>query len=228
MTPFQEVFPNSKEDSVWIDSGASFSETNVLLTLTSPNGEKSAFISNGKVVELDQATLVEPTMAPVSHVLVKRFEALGKVLTFSGYFVAIVLLLFSAFSFTGVVKARIVLTGSMAPAINTGDVILTTPVTRKEPQVGDVIAYQAKRFNGQSVAVFSHRIIGGDIDSGFIVKGDSNKSPDTQKPNRGDILGVVIFVIPYIGNLLTPKALFLLVPCLFGFWLILDAMKNVE
>jgi len=228
MTPFQEVFPNSKEDSVWIESGASFSETNVLLTLTSPNGEKSAFISNGKVVELDQATLVEPSMAPVSQVTVKRFEALGRVLTFSGYFVAIVLLLFSAFSFTGVVKARIVLTGSMAPAINTGDVILTTPVTRKEPQVGDVIAYQAKRFNGQSVAVFSHRIIGGDIDSGFIVKGDSNKSPDTQKPKRGDILGVVIFVIPYIGNLLTPKALFLLVPCLFGFWLILDAMKNVE
>lgn len=228
MTPFQEVFPNSKEDSVWVQSGASFSKTNVLLTLTTPNGEMSAFISNGKVVELDQATLVEPTMAPVSHVLVKRFEALGKVLTFSGYFVAIVLLLFSAFSFTGVVKARIVLTGSMAPAINTGDVILTTPVTRKEPQIGDVIAYQAKRFNGQSVAVFSHRIIGGDIDSGFIVKGDSNKSPDTQKPKRGDILGVVIFVIPYIGNLLTPKALFLLVPCLFGFWLILDAMKNVE
>lgn len=228
MAIFQEVFPDSKKDRIWIESSASYPQTNVLLTLTSPDGELSAFISNGKVVELNQSLLVEPSVAPVNQVKVKRFETLGKALTFSGYFVAILLLLFSAFSFTGAVKARIVLTGSMAPAINTGDVILTTPVNRKEPKVGDVIAYQAKRFNGQSVAVFSHRIIGGDIDSGFIVKGDSNKSPDTQKPKRGDILGVVIFVIPYIGNLLTPKALFLLVPCLFGFWLILDAMKNVE
>jgi hypothetical protein len=39
---------------------------------------------------------------------------------------------------------------------------------------------------------------------------------------------VVFFVIPFIGNLLTPKALLLLIPCLFGLWLIMDAMKNVE
>ncbi|CAN2211884.1 sigpep_I_arch, signal peptidase I [Candidatus Nanopelagicaceae bacterium] len=228
MKTIQEIFPETQGNQIWVESEDNSSTANILLTITSTDGEMSAFISNGNVVELNQSLLVEPSVAPVNQIKVKRFEALGKALTFSGYFVAILLLLFSAFSFTGAVKARIVLTGSMAPAINTGDVILTTPVNRKEPKVGDVIAYQAKRFNGQSVAVFSHRIIGGDIDSGFIVKGDSNKSPDTQKPKRGDILGVVIFVIPYIGNLLTPKALFLLVPCLFGFWLILDAMKNVE
>jgi len=228
MTTLQEVFPKSDTNLIWVDSRNSLSNANILVTITTTSGEESAFISNGKVVELNQASLVEPSVAPTSQVKVKRFEAVGKILTISGYSVAIVLLLFSALSFTGTVKARIVLTGSMAPAINTGDVILTTPITRKEPKIGDVVAYQAKRFNGQSVAVFSHRIIGGDINSGFIVKGDSNKSPDTQKPKRGDILGVVIFVIPFIGNLLTPKALFLLVPCLFGFWLILDAMKNVE
>jgi signal peptidase len=149
-------------------------------------------------------------------------------MTISGYSIAIVLLMFSALSFGGVVKARIVLTGSMEPAISTGDIIVTTPITRKEPQVGDVIAYQAKRFNGENVAVFSHRIISGDIQSGFVVKGDANKSPDNQKPAAPDILGVVIFVIPFLGNILTPKALFLLVPCIFGLWLILDAMKNVE
>lgn len=228
MTTSQEVFPKSDTNLIWVESVNSLSNANILVTLTTSSGEKSAFISNGKVVELKQSSLVEPSVAPDYKIKVKRFETFGKVLTLSGYFVAILLLLFSAFSFTGAVKARIVLTGSMAPAIKTGDVILTTPVNRKEPKIGDVIAYQAKRFNGQSVAVFSHRIVGGDINSGFIVKGDSNKSPDTQRPKRGDILGVVIFVIPFIGNLLTPKALFLLVPCLFGFWLILDAMKNVE
>jgi signal peptidase len=116
----------------------------------------------------------------------------------------------------------------MEPAISAGDVIITTPITRKAPQIDDVIAYQAKRFNGENVAVFSHRIIDGDIENGFIVKGDANKSPDPQKPKAEDILGVVFFVIPFIGNLLTPKALFLLLPCAFGLWLIMDAMKNVE
>ena len=77
----------------------------------------------------------------------------------------------------------------MTPAIKTGDVIITTPIKYKTPKIGDVIAYQAKRFNGAPVGVFSHRIIGGDINKGFIVKGDSNKSPDSQRPKANEILG---------------------------------------
>jgi signal peptidase I len=228
MNRYQEIFPNNKENQIWFEDGIGIADSNVLLNVTTSEGEISAFISNGKIVELAAGALMEPTIAPVEISKSAKIESVKKVLSLSGYAVAIVLLVFSLFSFTGVVKARIVLTGSMAPAINTGDVIFTTPVSRKTPVIGDVIAYQAKRFNGDSVAVFSHRIVGGDMQSGFIVKGDSNKTPDTQRPMRGDILGVVIFVIPYFGNLLTPKALFLLVPCIFGFWLILDAMKNVE
>jgi signal peptidase I len=228
MNELMEFFPENQDSNIWFESGGLKSDLNILLTITSTNGENSALLSSGKVTALSQSALVAATVSPVNRAKVRRFHVLGTVLSLSGYTLAIVLLIFSALSFSGAVKARIVLTGSMAPAINTGDVILTTPVNRREPKLGDVIAYQAKRFNGQSIAVFSHRIVGGDINSGFIVKGDSNKSPDTQRPKRGEILGVVIFVIPFIGNLLTPKALFLLVPSLFGFWLILDAMKNVE
>jgi signal peptidase I len=228
MNRYQEIFPNSKENQIWFEDGAGTSGSNVLLNVTTTEGEISAFISNGKIVEIAAGSLIEATIPKAEVVSSSKLELVKKSLSISGYAIAVVLLIFSLFSFTGVVKARIVLTGSMAPAINTGDVIFTTPVSRKTPVIGDVIAYQAKRFNGDSVAVFSHRIVGGDMQSGFIVKGDRNKTPDTQRPQRGDILGVVIFVIPYIGNLLTPKALFLLVPCIFGFWLILDAMKNVE
>jgi signal peptidase len=228
MSKLQEIFPNSSENQIWFDESASPSDSNALLNITTSDGELSAFISNGKIVQLDAGALIEGNSPKEAINKSGNIAVLKKSLSVSGYVVAIALLVFSLFSFTGMIKARIVLTGSMAPAIHTGDVIITTPVSRKNPVIGDVIAYQAKRFNGDSVAVFSHRIVGGDIESGFIVKGDANKTPDTQRPARGDILGVVIFVIPYIGNLLTPKALFLLVPCIFGFWLILDAMKNVE
>jgi len=200
----------------------------MLLTLTTPQGAQSAYIADGTVHYLDASTFLDAPDEVVAVEKKERFKRTIKISHYSGYVVAILLLLFSALSFTGNVKARIVLTGSMAPAINTGDIIVTTPMSRRTPVVGDVVTYQAKRFNGDSVAVFSHRIIGGDIENGFIVKGDANKSPDTQKPKAADILGVVLFTIPFIGNLLTPKALFLLIPCAFGLWLIMDAMKNVE
>jgi len=228
MNKILNIFSAEDAPEVGIYGKSVHSDSNILVTITSVAGENSAHISGGVIRELKSEYFVEAAPTPVSATAAKRFAGLSRILSLSGYAIAIVLLVFSAFSFNGDIKARIVMTGSMAPAIHTGDIILTTPISHKSPQKGDVIAYQAKRFNGEKVAVFSHRIMGGDIKNGFIVKGDSNKSPDSQKPKSEDILGVVVLVIPYIGNLLTPKALFLLVPCLFGFWLILDAMKNVE
>jgi signal peptidase len=224
----QQIFGGETESQIWLEGSPLKGDSNILVTVTSATGEKSAYISKLGVTELVAGQLVDA--APETQVEASKPKYVGakKTMSISGYTVAILLMVFAGLSFTGNVKARIVLTGSMAPAINAGDVIITVPIAKKAPKVDDVIAYQAKRFNGENVAVFSHRIIGGDIENGFIVKGDANKSPDPQKPKAAEILGVVLFAIPFIGNLLTPKALFLLLPCLFGLWLIMDAMKNVE
>jgi signal peptidase I len=224
----REIFSGQTDSQLWLEGSPLKSDENILITLTSAAGEQSAYISDQGVIVINAGQLVEAAPEPQSEDTKKQHLGIKKAMSVSGYLVAILLIVFAGFSFTGNVKARIVLTGSMSPAISVGDVIVTVPITQKEPQIDDVIAYQAKRFNGENVAVFSHRIIDGDIENGFIVKGDANKSPDPQKPKAADILGVVLFTIPFIGNLLTPKALFLLLPCLFGLWLILDAMKNVE
>jgi signal peptidase len=224
----QQIFGGDSDSQMWLEGSPLEPDANILVTVTSPEGEKSAYISSRGVTEISAAQFVDAAPEVQSEQAKQKFVAIQKAMTFSGYALAIILLAFSGLSLGGVVKARIVLTGSMEPAISTGDIIITTPIDRKEPKIGDVIAYQAKRFNGENVAVFSHRIISGDIQSGFVVKGDSNKTPDNQKPAAPDILGVVIFVIPFLGNILTPKALFLLVPCIFGLWLIRDAMKSVE
>ena len=121
-----------------------------------------------------------------------------------------------------------IVSGSMIPVINPGDVILTTPPSNITPKIGSIVAYVGRRFDGTAVGVFSHRIIGGDAKTGFIVKGDKNKAPDVQKPMLNDINGVVIAIIPFIGNFLTRKALFLIVPTIIGLWLVMDAMKNAE
>jgi signal peptidase len=226
--PSQLLFVGEKDRQIWLEGSPLKSDANILVTVTSASGEKSAYISNQGIQEIVAGQLVDAAPEVQSEASKPKYVGIKKAMSFSGYAFAILLMVFAGLSFTGNVKARIVLTGSMAPAINVGDVILTLPIAKKAPQIDDVIAYQAKRFNGENVAVFSHRIIDGDIENGFIVKGDANKSPDPQKPTAEDILGVVFFVIPFIGNLLTPKALFLLIPCAFGLWLIMDAMKNVE
>jgi len=223
-----QVFVGESDSQIWLEGSPLESDANILVTVTSASGEKSAYISNQGIQEIVAGQLVDAAPEVQSEASKPKYVGIKKLMSFSGYAFAILLMVFAGLSFTGNVKARIVLTGSMAPAINVGDVILTLPIAKKAPQIDDVIAYQAKRFNGENVAVFSHRIIDGDVENGFIVKGDANKSPDPQKPTGEDILGVVFFVIPFIGNLLTPKALFLLLPCAFGLWLIMDAMKNVE
>lgn len=224
----QQIFSSESNSQIWLVGSPLQDDSNILVTVTSGNIEKSAYISKLGVTEIVAGQLVDA--APEVQVEASKPKYVGakKAISISGYVFAILLIVFAGLSFTGNAKARIVLTGSMEPAINAGDVIITVPITKKAPQVDDVIAYQAKRFNGEKVAVFSHRIIGGDIENGFIMKGDANKSPDPQKPKAEDILGVFIFAIPFIGKLLTPKALFLLIPCLFGLWVITDAMKNVE
>ena len=223
-----QIFVSEIDSQILLEGSPLKGDSNILVTVRSVSGEKSAYISNQGVQEIMAGQLVDAAPEVQSEPSRPKYVGIKKAMSLSGYVSAILLMVFAGLSFTGNLKARIVLTGSMAPAINVGDVILTLPITSKAPQIDDVIAYQAKRFNGENVAVFSHRIIGGDIENGFIVKGDANKSPDPQKPKAEDILGVVFFVIPFIGNLLTPKALFLLLPCAFGLWLIMDAMKNVE
>jgi signal peptidase len=210
----------------WINESEMVPESNVLITVSDPAGENSFLIAGNKIVETKASLFVQ---APVERVVTgtrswyRKAEGLAR---WFGYVLAFVLISFSILSFSGSVKARVVLTGSMVPTINPGDVILTTPPSTIKPEVGSIVAYVGRRFDGTAVGVFSHRIIGGDAETGFIVKGDHNPAPDTQKPKIADITGVVIFVIPFIGKFLTPKALMVIIPLIFGLWLIIDALKN--
>ena len=58
------------------------------------------------------------------------------------------------------------------------------------------------------------------------MKGDHNPSPDVQKPKAEDINGVGFFVIPWIGKLMAPKMLMILIPIGVGIWLIIDTLKG--
>ncbi len=211
---------------LWIEKAGDIPESNVLITISDTSGEHTYLMAGQKFIETKSSLFVQ---APEERIVVGPriwYTRMSNAFRWSGYALAIVLMTFSVLSFSGTVKARVVLTGSMIPTINPGDIILTTPVKNVTPKTGSVVAYVGRRFDGTAVGVFSHRIIGGDATSGFIVKGDHNPAPDTQRPKPEDITGVVIFVIPLIGRFLTPKALMITIPLIFGLWLIFDALKN--
>ena len=222
----REIFPNSDLDQVWIEGATRDSDSKVLLTISNAQGEHTALITPTEIAYSKAKMFVQ---APPERIVTKsqqRQQRYADITRALGYILSTILISFSALSVTGYVKARVVLTGSMAPAIKSGDIVILIPTKHKEPKINDVVAYTGRRFDGSSVGVFTHRIIDGDATKGFIVKGDANPSPDVQKPTLADVSGIVIFTIPFIGNFLTPKALLILVPLIFGLWLVIDALRK--
>lgn len=220
------VFPEDDGLDLWIEGHQTKQPCNILITVSNNEGERTSLIRPNKIVETKAKYFVA---TPPERVVTGKDRSLQRIKSVgvaAGYILASILIAFSALSFTDVVRARIVLTESMAPAINPGDLILTTSPERLMPKIGDVVSYTARRFDGAPVGTFSHRVIDGDPVNGFLVKGDSNPNPDVQRPKFEDIDGVVIFVIPYLGLLLSPRALFIIIPSIFGFWLVMDALRG--
>jgi signal peptidase I len=130
--------------------------------------------------------------------------------------------------FTGIAEARIVMTGSMQPSIKPGDMIFAVSDNYIKPKLNDVVIYQAKRFDGEVVAPFAHRIVGGDAKTGWITKGDANEQADVQKPNSEDIIGVVILTIPNVGLFLNIRSLIFLSVIVISIYLTKEILRDTN
>lgn len=220
------LFEGSTTEEMWIEGKSQFSDSKVLLTVSNANGEKTVLITPTDIAPTKSKLFVQAPPERISTPAQQRNRKVGVFFKFLGYAFSGILISFSVLSASGFIKARIVLTGSMEPMISPGDIVILLPTTRTTPQLGDVVAYTARRFSGEEVGTFTHRIIGGDPVNGFLVKGDANLSPDVQKPKIADISGVVFFVVPWIGKLMSPKMLMILIPIAVGIWLIMDTLKG--
>ena len=152
---------NAGETLIWVENNNSVPESNVLITVSDNSGEHTYLVSGEKLVETDAGLFVQ---TPEERIVVGTrawYRRVSIGFKWFSYVLASVLITFSVFSFSGAVKARVVLTGSMVPTINPGDIIITVPTTTIAPKVGRIVAYVGRRFDGTAVGVFSHRIIGG-------------------------------------------------------------------
>ena len=117
-------------------------------------------------------------------------------------------------------RALSVLSGSMAPAIETGDVVVTRAVSPVDVRLGDVITFRDPA-NGDRL--ITHRVkqirIGGN-EARFVTKGDANNTSERWSIPADGTVGLVTYRLPRLGYLLVwlghpfAKLLLLVVPVL--------------
>lgn len=106
-------------------------------------------------------------------------------------------LIFSVVPIKGGYKTLVVLSGSMEPKIHTGSVVAVKPA--REYKVGDVITFGE---NTKTKTPTTHRIFEIKEANGvksYITKGDGNNAPDQKPVTQAEIIGKVLFSVPYAG-----------------------------
>ena len=118
-------------------------------------------------------------------------------------YIEMYLLIFLVFSLSYFVSgyfryyAIAIATGSMAPVLNTGDVVIVDQKTNyKQLKIGDVVAY--KHNNVTIVHRMNDKLVIDD-EYYFYTKGDANEDIDNYVVYPEYLLGKVKFKLPYIG-----------------------------
>jgi signal peptidase len=108
-----------------------------------------------------------------------------------------ILLIVSAFPIPGNYKVMVVKSGSMEPTIKTGSIVVVKPAS--DYKIGDIITFGPY---SKTKAPTTHRIYEMKVEGGepiYITKGDANNAPDTREIKKIDIVGKVLFSVPFVG-----------------------------
>ena len=124
-----------------------------------------------------------------------------------------------------VIQLRVVLSGSMLPVLKIGDVVVVESTKYRQPKLNDIVLYTARALDGTPVTTYAHRIIDGNRQDGWTIKGDNNDQPDYGVKKNSDVTGVVLFNIPKLGRVLSPIPIALI---LIGGWLISIAARQLR
>lgn len=96
-------------------------------------------------------------------------------------------------------KAYIITTNSMEPTINVGDIIIVSGIEKSNIKVDDIVTFE------QEGKTITHRIVEvNKTDQGekYVTKGDNNQVNDVEEITYEQIIGILVFKIPRIGNII--------------------------
>lgn len=116
--------------------------------------------------------------------------------------VVIPFVIFAVPQAVGASNSYVVLSDSMSPSINAGDVVFVSDSSSNAIEEGDVITYERL---GESQLI-THRVIEVQSEGGettFRTQGDANEEPDPNPVPAGNVIGVVIFHLPLLGHVIS-------------------------
>ncbi|WP_109602449.1 signal peptidase I [Actinoplanes xinjiangensis] len=93
-------------------------------------------------------------------------------------------------------SSSVVISGSMSPVVEAGDVVVTSPLPENRMRAGHVIRFHDPRRPGRYVL---HRIVGATGDGRLVTKGDANRVVDAAPVPKGTVTGVWRLRVPYLG-----------------------------
>lgn len=94
----------------------------------------------------------------------------------------------------------VVLSGSMAPLIEPGDVVLVTALDgNEEVPMGRVVAFRAPAPAPRNIEVVIHRVVEQRPDGDFTTAGDANPSTDSAALHREALIGRARVLVPWVG-----------------------------
>ena len=141
-------------------------------------------------------------MAPSSGRLRSLLRGAG---TFSfwaitGFAAAIVLTLVVPLAFHG--RPLTVMSGSMEPAITTGDVVIAMPIAPLDARPGDIVSFNDPGRGGKLVThrVRSMRLSGENVD--FVTKGDANNTVEKWRIPADRQISRTVLRLPKLGHAL--------------------------
>ncbi len=108
-----------------------------------------------------------------------------------------ILMVVSILPITGNYKVMTVLSSSMSPNIKMGSVVIVKPVS--DYKIGDVITFgpYSKIKPPTTHRIFDIKVVGDQ--PYYITRGDANNVQDSREVSKRDVIGKVLFSVPYIG-----------------------------
>jgi signal peptidase len=95
-------------------------------------------------------------------------------------------------------RPLVVLSESMKPSLQMGDLIIVERISPEEVEIEDVLVFRDP--GGRENVLITHRVINR-TEEGFHTKGDACEKPDPFMVKPEDVVGKPVLRIPYIGYL---------------------------
>ncbi|HZK24342.1 MAG TPA: signal peptidase I [Oscillospiraceae bacterium] len=124
----------------------------------------------------------------------------------------------------------IVLGGSMSPTFEMGSLAFLKPIAAQDVVAGDIITYSSP-FDAASLT--THRVMEIHDDNGqlyFTTRGDANDVNDLVPALAANVVGKVVFALPYLGYVLhfgRSKLGLIMLVVLPGFIIMLIELRNI-